>query len=192
LPAIPDEFDGSFSWLPPSAGGSILKLDGDGFSPLPALRRECEAIGLLLPDPFVRFVSERSIHERVSTCTGCYIELSPRVIDDPSGHRGRLIRFLNDSQGSMHWYLCLRPSGEHFVLASGEFYGAPCMNVGVPEEESPPGDPSQFLFCAPSVEGFIYRFWMENTIFDRVFRRLPLDPVQKAYVDAARISRVHV
>jgi hypothetical protein len=93
-----------------------------------------------------------------------------------------MLRFLNDSQGSAFWYLYLSPHAESAVLGSGEWRYA----FHLPDE---PLDPSRYFWSAPNFESFVYRLWIEGSIFEHLFRNQPLPGDLEAYVNAAQANR---
>lgn len=64
------------------------------------------------------------------------------------------MRFLNDQQGCLFWYLHLLPGGRHEVLCGGEAYD---LRV-VPQEEAH----EDLVRVADDFDRFIARFWIEN------------------------------
>ncbi len=90
------------------------------------------------------------------------------------------------------WYLYLRPGGETFIVHSYRDleYEAEVRATGDPEEiEDLPDydhDPEYEIFwCAPTVEVFCYRIWMESRI-QAALRKGgdvdSLDPQARAYL----------
>jgi hypothetical protein len=141
--------------------------------------------GLSLPDSFSTFISDLRVHRRVPTCTACYLDLADRLIDAP-GASGRLLRFMNDQQCVLLWYLYLRPDGQHAVLA--------CTPEWDDEADGETLEDfvrlNEILFCAPTFDEFIHRFWVENTIWFSLHEARPMTPEQKRYLDAARQRRL--
>ena len=190
LPAIEqNRFDGSFGWLPPLANGD-LALDFDEARvdqplQLDSLRAEAKRLGLTIPDSFTKFITTPEIYRRVPTCTACYLDLSERLLEPPVNAPGRFLRFLNDQQTCVLWYLYLRPDGEHAVVAGtpewpDDAEGETLDDVVTLED---------LVFCAPDFEGFVYRFWMENTILYALFEEHPLAREQQVYLDAVQRTR---
>ena len=93
-----------------------------------------------------------------------------------------MLRFLNDSQGSMFWYLYLSPTGESCVLASTEWHYAYQQRAGEIL------DPAQYFWCGPDFEAFLFRYWIEGRISHHSFRKQPLPPELDAYVGAAQLA----
>jgi hypothetical protein len=150
-----------------------------GWWPLSDLTAEAAENGLALPASMITFLSRPDLHGRVPTCTSCYLDLSRRLLDGPEG--GRLVRFMNDQQCVLVWYVLLEKSG-HSVVANPEWNDAETDVVDDAME------PRNFVRCAASFEEFAYRFWIENTIWFRKNKNQPLRPREQAYADAARAS----
>jgi hypothetical protein len=76
------------------------------------------ALHLTLPDSFIMFLQTPALQAQVPSCTACYLDVGTQFIPCPFGSDGYLLRFLNDQQGCLFWYLYLTPRGEHCVVAS--------------------------------------------------------------------------
>lgn len=178
--------NGSLAWIPDLPADDLaLAFEDITFSPADRLARLAEEAArhrVSLPDSFMRFLCTPEIHCRVPTCTACYLDLSDRMIDAPGGAEGRLLRFMNDQQCCLLWYLHLRPGGEHAVL------------VGAPEwDDEAEGETledmvrlTEVLFCSPTFDDFILRFWLENTIWFSLHRARPMTQEQWEYLGAVR------
>lgn len=172
LPPLAGTFDGSFSWLaaaPLRPDGMCFEFLGDEHLEELIGSRVAEAnqAGLVVPAAFVKFMRDEILYKRIPSCTACYWELGARLVPLPE-HEGpeRLLRFMNDQQTCVAWYLLLAPDGSHRVA-----YAWPEWN------EDGEGDsledlmtPGEVTVCAPSFETFIKRFWIENTLWDAVHR----------------------
>jgi hypothetical protein len=214
MPPIGVELDGSFDWLPPSNFGGLAFADTPEWEPVtehprdstpeeqllaaifgPApvrkpsrpgwgqlahLTAQAEAEGSSIPTAMVTFLTTPDLHGRVPTCTDCYLQLSPRLIPGPEG--GRLIRFLNDSQCVLLWYVLLEKD-RHSVVAAVPEWKADDDGRSELDDAMTPRD---FVRCAASFEEFVFRFWIENTIWFAEHRKQPLTELQQAYASAAR------
>lgn len=146
-----------------------------GWWPLADLASQAAARGLVLPNAMVTFLSRPDLHGRVPTCTACYLDLSRRLVD------GRLVRFLNDQQCCLLWYVLLEKGGGHSVVAAYPEWkdeDAELLDDAI--------EPRDFVRCAASFEEFVYRFWIENTIWFAENKKRPLGPPEQAYAVAAR------
>ena len=189
LPSLPlDRFDGTFDWLlerTTSGGGldySRDEPDSEGLDALPALQSAARALGLQIPQTFIRFVSDPALYRRAPTPCGGSLGFSPNLIEDPSGRDGRMVRFLNDSQGCVFWYLYLSRTGESCVLGSTEWHDAHHLR----EHQMP--DPENYFWSGPDFESFLFRYWIEGQISHHYFHRQPLPPELNAYVSAAQLA----
>ncbi|WAS90643.1 hypothetical protein [Nannocystis punicea] len=218
LPRIAVPLRGTFAWLPPSADGGLAYADRreyepvatteglspeqallqaifgpppepapprPGWEPLTQLAVDASAVGLAVPPEMIAFLSRPELFERVPTCTACYLELSRRLLPAPVRDR-RLIRFLNDQQCSVLWYVMLAPDGGHSIVAAYPRWKNRRREVTaeLDDEITPTG----FVRCASSFEEFIYRFWIENSIWYAEHRNpsRPPTPEQAAYAEHAR------
>lgn len=188
LPALPSiKFDGSLAWLPelPPRRCPLHYDEAYGAASLasfPELQAQAGRMGLAIPELFARFVTTPNLYERIPSITGCFLEFSAGIVDDPSASRGGMLRFLNDSQGSVFWYLYMTPSGGDCVLASYEWHGGP-------DDEPRALDPAQYFWCGPDFEHFLCRFWLEDEIWNHVTRNEPLPAEQQEYLAAAIAAR---
>lgn len=147
-------------------------------------RAESEAIrlGLQLPDDALRFLRDPQLHTRVPTNTACYLDISRGLLTPPGGAPGKLVRFLNDQQVVVLWYLHLHPDGGHTVVAA-----QPRWRDDVGDDDSDDDldhlvvldDPTE---CSPSFGEFVRRFWLENTIWYALTYRRALSPAQRDYL----------
>jgi hypothetical protein len=182
-------WDGSFRWLPaPPERDTVLDVheeSNDKRLDVSQLHREAQQAGFRIPDAFAAFLTTPEIHRRVPTCTACYLELSARLLEPPSNQPGRLLRFMNDQQACVLWYLYLPPGD------------VPAVVAGIPEWPDDDSEDSldddvvfeQLVLCAPDFETFMYRFWIENAIWYALAERRPLTSAQRAYLDAVQRAR---
>lgn len=181
LPGLTEwHFTGGFEWLVDpgrtldwSIGSSP---DERAFDPgtLARVGAAADRDGFQLPVSFRRFLrSER--RDFVRSATGCWLELAEHTVE-LSGLSVRLVRFLNDQQGTLFWYLAVGPDGDDGVVVSNDLLDAT-------ERWLEPEDTATTYLCAPSFETFIYRFWIENEIAFRVGDGEPLTPDQQRYVE---------
>lgn len=167
LPPIDESlFRGEFQWLP--ALQDRLRAIVDIHKQVPAskieeklhrLLTEAKMLNLSLPEPFIRFMASPTLHDEIPSCTACYFDLPDKIVKSPVGD-GYILRFLNDQQDVLLWYLYLTPDGDHFVFVSNIYFDDADLSE-VPEERIL----GAVAYCAPSFEAFIYRYWLENTIW---------------------------
>lgn len=182
LPPLPFPLSGDFGWLrdQPAHDEWAINEDGGTQEELPLLRSACEAAGLALPDSFVRFMAAPELQERVRSSTACYLDLDVGPVPSPTG-RGHLIRFLNDQQGCLFWYLYLTEDGaEHAVVCTVDMY-----THG--DDPDPAAEPDEIQFCAESFEAFICRYWLENEIFFAEDAGDEMPAVAAEYIERYRV-----
>lgn len=177
LPPIPEaQLSGSLQWLAQAGEADepdmhISPEDEALPARLSALTTSAQQLGLALPEAFLRLMSSPALRDRIPSCTACYFDLSRKIVPCPGSEAGYLIRFLNDQQDVLSWYLYLTTQGEHCVLVS-PYQLDEAAEDEEDEEESEPLTEQQrrsiianTLICAPSFEAFIYRFWLENVLW---------------------------
>ncbi len=141
-------------------------------------------LGLTVPAALVAFIGHPELHRRVPSCTACYLDVPTKLVEIP-GHPGRLLRFMNDQQCCLLWYVLLEPGGGHSVVCAAPEFDH--ERVGDTLEDI--AEPRDAAVCAPSFEAFMHRFWLENSLWFAVNKRQPLTPEQTAYANAAKQQR---
>jgi hypothetical protein len=195
IPPIPeDALSGTLQWLNPLDEDIDHEMqpyrhqeDEEFWSEsLHRLAASAQRLGLRLPEPFVRFMASQELRDRIPSCTACYFDLPEKIVHCPGTEDGYVFRFLNDQQFVLLWYLYLNPRGEHCVLvthprfhdlAESPDYAEPFQN----EEERQEVLKGVYV-CAPSFAAFLYRFWLENTIWFNFDLHKPLTEEQRSYL----------
>lgn len=162
-------FRGDFGWLAPAKARRKAGA--------PKVLAAAAQLGLTLPPAFVRFMSEPALQAAVPSCTAC--EWDPSVAPVPCSvvPGAYLIRFLRDQQDCLFWYLHLLPDGDVHVLCSPIPFDHPELSLT-----------SEVIlantwYCAPHFEHFVYRFWIENELWDKLGGSSPiLSSAEAAYV----------
>jgi hypothetical protein len=167
LPPLPP-LDGSFGWLP------LVQRDGlEYMSPDVTL----DPVDVALPPSFVEFMSRPDRRAAIPSCTACYWSVSSAV-PSPVGDGAHLVRFLNDQQSVLLWYLYLPPDGTHTVVCGGIPYDTFTASAKQAQAD--------LVTVAPGFEAFLYRFWVENVAwFDLLEVGKPfaeLDPPVRQYL----------
>lgn len=184
LPPLPFALCGQLEWLSHSRAfeRNVGEEKGDDNArALVALRQSADAVGLQLPPAFVRFMADRSLHQRIRSNTDCFLDLCPALVRSPVGD-GFFVRFLADSQGCVFWYLYLTQGGtDHAVVSSPGFFG---VKEEMWQDEVP--DPAEIVFCAESFEEFLCRFWLENEIWYAEYEHTPMPNVGTQYIEQYR------
>lgn len=172
LPPIPIELDEDFAWL--MEHGTEFQASGlnqyeRDIQPS-QVKKMAKTAGVQLPKSFLRFMTAPELQSRVRSCTACYLDPGERIVETIGSIPGHLVHFLSDSQSCAHWYMHILSDGQAAVLESEDLY---CY---LPEHldwiENPSCrlervdlNDSNFAYCAPSFQEFLYRFWMENEIW---------------------------
>jgi len=189
LPSIVERPDDNFEWLKSQPIKKRSLIEGcysDGSKPdLSKLINIASQIEINLPLPFTTFVNSTELHNRVRSCTDCYLDVADRAVETKGSTEGYLIHFLSDSQWVGHWYIHIDYHGNHFIATSLNAYGfvfeddngnAGANKIDIQEED--------IWFCAPSFTEFIYRFWLENEIWcSLTLDKRPLTTTEQMYVD---------
>ena len=186
LPELDGEWqEGQFAWLPvPPSDEEPLKFEqfeGDVGETLRSLERDAEAFGAQVPETFVSFMSTPAIHTRIQTSTACYLSLSRRLIEVDRYPGARLLRFMNDQQCVLLWYLYLQPGKPPSVVLADPLWHDEASGDTLDDIITP----TKLTICADSFEEFIYRFWIENAIWFALYENRPLTETQEAYRQAA-------
>ena len=199
LPPLPeDQFKGDFQWLESQPAREdkvkywkeyVEFMLRSGPSKLTVLKSDAEKLGLSIPQSFIAFMGSAELVGRIRSVTSCHFELSNRIAPNPEGD-GYFIHFLSDSQDCLFWNLFIKQSGEHSVVATWQCF---CDKDGghddeydddfdLEDEDELVDESDAFLFCAPSFEAFIYRYWLENEIWYKLSRNEKLTHLQHLYV----------
>ena len=116
-------FDGTLSWLGAlpdhlDAQMEVHRNDPSERGQIDALADQARQLGLTLPPAFVELMGSSELQDRIPSCTACYFKLSERILPCPAAEQGYILRFLNDQQDVLLWYLYLTPDGDARVLVS--------------------------------------------------------------------------
>ncbi|GAB3414030.1 hypothetical protein GCM10027569_34000 [Flindersiella endophytica] len=179
---------GDFGWL--RAAGEPPRFDGQSVttlaSPVFGVPRHtplapstlADRLGDDVPVDLAAFaVSE--LPGLVPTVTDCYLDLAHHVVDAPGG--GRLLHLLADSQGVLHWLLHLACDGTQAILCTDAWFG---YDLGAETPALDPDDLPLLVIVAGSFTEFIWRFWLDNTVWLLAEAGLPLSTAEQRYVDS--------
>lgn len=131
-----------------------------------------------LPSAFVTFFSDAHLPGQIPSCTACEWDLSkePRAPKLPGG--GKTVRFLRDQQDCLFWYV---------VVGGAEDGKVVCSPIPFDDDEAVKEAEAvvvaNTVVVADSFEAFVYRFWMENVLWDLVQSKGPYTKEQRAYLD---------
>lgn len=160
---------------------STLNSSDNQIANIQEIVTKAKTLRLDLPRSFLSFMGNVSLQEKVPTCTACFLSLSEDFVPIPETDGHFLLRFLNDSQACVLWYLWLNPQGEVGVVASDYFLDPDIFEVMEYPEVKREELFNEALLCADGFVEFLYRFWVENTIWYSLQERLPLTPIQEEY-----------
>jgi hypothetical protein len=173
-------FDGSFAWLSNSASKAKPKPAKNLASLLAAAKKA----SLSLPSSFVTFFENGTLAELIPSCTACEWDLAtePYAPKLPGG--GKAVRFLRDQQDCLFWYL---------VVGGAEDGKVVCSPIPWHDADAVAEDEdvviANSVVVADSFEAFVYRFWIENVLWDLVQSNGPYTKEQRAYLDHYSVTR---
>lgn len=211
LPSIPP-LDGTLSWL-----GQPGWLESPDITPERRASRECltakaratvrdlatqaEQLGLMLPTAFTRLMAAPELYTHIPEYAGCWFNHGEARLDPcPGSDDAFVVRFLNDQQDCILWYLYLTRGGDEAVLAVADPYPDAPSNylerLARPDEDGPLTDKQQQAVlantyrCAPSFEAFVFRWWLEASIYMKVneYSSEPLTEEESRYLAHCRRS----
>ena len=186
LPPIHEKLDSGFQWLKSQPAKVRSLTEGrysDGGKPdLNKLSTIVAPLGMDVPKPFTAFIQSTELHERIRSCTDCYLDVADHAVKTKGITDGYLIHFLSDSQWCGHWYIHIDYSGKEFVIAALNAYGFESGDSEAKDEIDLAKEDA--WFCAPTFLEFIYRFWLENEIwYALAWDKRPLTTIEQAYVN---------
>lgn len=194
---------GTFDWLPKPIEEIDLNpraaTDEEAYKlHLNRLIRHLSDNGLTVPLDFLRWMTDRLVW-CIPSCTGCspFRSWDAAPAEGPPG--SRVLPFYIDSQGCITWYLYLTPDGFFCVVAGGAhlcngWHRMARDNPSAPLDiATPPAGAVDLVVVAPSVEAFFYRWWLENTLWNKLvdpqldfYDPTPITPEEQAYIDFYR------
>jgi hypothetical protein len=167
LPPVTKGNSDEFAWLrsAPDPASPLRPVKGGNVeSRLDALTAEANELGLKVPPALRVFMLDSALHGKVLSCTACYLDLPAKLIPLPDENTpGRLLRFMNDQQCCLLWYLHLLPDGKYTVVcASPEFKGEGGSGEALEDRIE---KLHHLVVCADGLEEFFRRFWVENWVW---------------------------
>lgn len=192
LPPIP-KLAPDCAWLPPlhptiDAEMEDYRLDEKAkyeyARQLKTIEREAISLGIELPSTFLALARSFELQERIPSCTACYFDLPERIIESPFRQGDFILRFLNDQQVCVCWYIYLPTNAPHFVISSSADYDEPFLD-SIDFEASPKlvqNCMESTSIAAKSFDEFIYRFWIENVIWFKLNEKIPMLELELDYI----------
>jgi hypothetical protein len=205
LPPLPP-LDGTLSWLGqpgweespderPDQRALRQRLSAEARDQVRDLVTQAERLGVTLPQSFIRLMAAPDLHARIPEYAGCWFSLYNAQLDPcPGSEDGFVVRFLNDQQDCILWYFYVSRQGDEAALAVVDPYpdapGAYLEQLVRPDEDGPLTDQQRRAVlantyaCAPSFEAFVYRWWLEATIYKKLngFDSEPLTEEERRYL----------
>jgi hypothetical protein len=143
----------------------------------------------------MRLMAAPELYTRIPEYAGCWFNLFESQLDPyPGSDDAFVVRFLNEQQDCILWYLYVTRQGVEAVLAVGDPYptapSAYLERLARPDEDGPLTDEQRHAVlantyaCAPSFEAFVYRWWLEATIYMKLngFDSEPLSGQERRYL----------
>jgi hypothetical protein len=203
LPPLPtDKLNGSWQWLQDEYANIEAVLDSpnlpeDWFESLQTIQRQAQERNLILPQGFVTLMQHPEWLAAIPSPTDCFFELDHEGFIDLKDRPGEsLVHFYSDSQYCLVWYLHFTINGQCNIVCSSNwffhtyYYDYEPIREAYRDEASEIIDelqrgPHTFLFeCEGSFEAFVYRVWMEGSIwFEMNLGHQSLTPAQQRYMD---------
>lgn len=147
---------------------------------------EAVFLQLELPQSFIRFMQQPELQKRVPSCTDCFLELSDQFISlkQPNTYA---LRFMNDQQSCVMWYLYFEGGKCVGVIASAYFLEPDLFQAMYGEEYDLNYDEIQneIILCAKNFTSFLHRFWFENELWFAMNNDEELTSEQQNYIKEA-------
>ena len=159
LPPLNDSLlDGSFRWL----SAKPVKPSASAEKKVARLTAAAQKLGLTLPRELGYLLSRPSLYGRIPSCTACEWDLGAEPVANVAEPGAFTVRVMRDQQDCCFWYLYLPPTGAPYMVNSPIPFDDP--EVQVDQETAI----HNLCYVAPTFEQFVYRFWMENMLWDLV------------------------
>lgn len=114
-----------FSWVKELAArdykNATLATDYNLLDRFTAIETRLQTLGFTLPEEFKLLITFPDLQAQIPSCTACYLDLSDGVFPLPGWPGTCLLRFLDDSQWCLLWYLLFQPGAPVRVLVSHRF-----------------------------------------------------------------------
>lgn len=194
LPYLPQNTN-DFSWLVPLdlveefSGYASVGLEAEDtetvIKQVDQLEQEAQKLGMCLPSEFMTFMQNRLIHANVPSSTACFLDLSEHLIQLTEDTYA--LRFLCDQQSCVMWYLYFQQGICQGVLASPYFLEHDLFEHFYGEDELSYEEAlAEAMHCADSFQIFMYRFWLENSLWFALYENKPLTQEQQQYMNEAK------
>jgi hypothetical protein len=101
---------------------------------LQEIEAAAERLGLKLPASFLRLMASPALQDCIPSCTANYFELAKAIVPYPGSEDGVIVRFLNEQQNILTWYLYLTRAGASGVIVTPYWLEE---LAGVPGDDAP-------------------------------------------------------
>jgi len=137
-----------------------------------------------LPPGLVEFFGSGELQGKVPSVTGCWVNLGDGYMEPVNEGFDMLLRVISDQQDCLHWFVRLRDEGHDVVVS--EFPYCEDRSDWLSDQE---GRFDRTIdVCAETFNQFLWRFWIENTIYLTLQRGERLTGEQTKYVEFYRAS----
>jgi hypothetical protein len=144
---------------------------------------QASSMRLPVPNAVRSLIASEDLRNRFPSATACYFDLPRSVSPSPFAKGDYILRFLNDQQVCLCWYLNFPRSGVPTVIASMQFGDASFLEDVDPSDRGLVDEwLAETYIVAPNAEVFLYRYWIENCIWMKLKERLPLSQAEQSYV----------
>jgi hypothetical protein len=124
---------------------------------------------------FEQFMANDALQQQIPSCTACEWDLGAPVASRLREAK-HTVRFLRDQQDCLFWYLLVGGEADGKVLCSP----IPFDDAKLQVDERAVYEHS--VIVADSFEEFVWRFWMENILWDKLNATSPsLDAAEQRY-----------
>ena len=143
---------------------------------------------LRLPSSLRVFASRPDLQRRIRSVTACYLDLADFAVP-AAGADGKLVHVLSDQQWCRHWLVYVGADDQEAVVTSAAPIGfeLPEDWPNAPPSVIPLDGENDLEVCADSFAEFLYRFWIENELWQAIVDGRPLSGALAAY--AAQLAR---
>lgn len=176
------KFKGEFQWLPETYNTkwypySMLAHSGENLSKIFGAAHD---LGIKLPSDFTEFMCSFGDQDNMLSVTDCYFNLSDEIVTTPGEKPEYFIRFMEDGQSVMHWYLYIDQAGDSWVATCNW-----TLDSDYPKDVSLEKKLENVVICAPTTEEFLYRFWIEVRIWLANSHNFGLTAEEEKYMNTA-------
>jgi len=181
-PVDTTKFKGEFQWLPETYktkwdAYSMVAHSGENLS---KIFNAAHDLGIELPYDFIEFMRSFGDQNNMISVTDCYFDLSDKIVKTPGENSEYFIRFMEDGQSVMHWYLYIDQVGNSWVATTNRI-----LDSNYPKDVSLEKKLENVVICAPTIEEFLYRFWIEVRIWLANSDNFGLTSEEEEYMNTA-------